>query len=44
MVIHEVVPMPEAIVKFYNQPPERAIRAHDTRKIQEEVRAEVEIL
>jgi ribonuclease Z len=27
VVIHEVMPMPEDMVKFYNQPPERAIRA-----------------
>ena len=27
LVIHETMPMPEDMVKFYNQPPERAIRA-----------------
>jgi ribonuclease Z len=27
VVIHEVMPMPESMVEFYNQPPERAIRA-----------------
>ena len=27
VVIHEVMPMPEAMVEFYNQPPERAVRA-----------------
>jgi ribonuclease Z len=27
MVIHEVMPMPESMVEFYNQPPERAFRA-----------------
>ncbi len=27
VVIHEVMPMPEDMVRFYNQPPERAIRA-----------------
>jgi len=27
VVIHEVMPMPEDMVNFYNQPPERAIRA-----------------
>ncbi len=27
VVLHEVMPMPETMVEFYNQPPERAIRA-----------------
>ena len=27
VVIHEVMPMPESMVEFYNQLPERAVRA-----------------